>query len=240
MSDESRKKKLLAEANHYEELKDKLGLQYLENFRFLKSQMSEWYVALTAVCFAIGGISISVGIDKTVRSELVHPGLFWAGSLLLIANGIFIFLVRKTELESESSDFPNLKQTEADLWTARNIAREVAAGDNSRADVFADFRQRALNDYHKRIKLPDWWRWVIYVLHACMIDVAFGLLVFPILMLAAQLLSELHLSFMQYKWGMWILLLLYIIYTINGARKAVRDKKKMQRAEEQIRAEVER
>lgn len=119
----SDKNKFIQEAENYEQMRDNLGNDQLDNFRLIKSHLADWYIAIAAACFAIGGIAISAGKDVTV-----HPALFWWGSVLLIANGVFIFFARKVEIQSEGSGFSDLKQKEADLWTMSKIAREHAVG----------------------------------------------------------------------------------------------------------------
>jgi hypothetical protein len=230
--------KYLRDAEKFEDMKDEVGKRYLDNFMFIKSQISDWYIALTAVCFAIGAVAITVGSDKTISGDILHPSLFWWGSLLLIANGTFIFLVRKVELESESKDMPNLRKTEADMWTARNIARELADGDDSRVNEFAEVRKRALTDYSKRTARFKWWQWFGYLFHASIVDIAFGLLLFPILMLASQLLNDIHLSFTLYKWIFWVLLVGYLAFMTYQNFMMVSQKKAAQANEEQIKSEV--
>jgi len=234
------REKYLRDVEKFESMKDEVGKQYLENFRFIKSQIADWYIALTAVCFAVGAIAITVGSDKTISGDIVHPDLFWWGSLLLIANGTMIFLVRKIELERDDRDIPNLRKTEADLWTARNIARELADGDDSRVDEFAEVRQRILNDYDRRTAKLKWWQWIGYLFHGSIIDMAFGLLLFPILMLASQLLNDIHLSFTLYSWVFWILLIGYLAFMTSQSFKLIGLKKSAQANEEQIKSEVEK
>jgi len=229
------KNKFLREAETYESMRDSLGRDYLENFKFVKSQLADWYIALAAVCFAIGGIAISLG-----KSNVVHPALFWWGSVLLIANGVFIFFVRKTELESESSGFSNLKQKEADLWTMGKIAREHADGDESRALEFKLVTERFTSDYDRSSKPRKWWQWVRFVFYACMLDVVFGLFLFPVLLLASQLPNYMHITFRTYSLLLWILLFLYIIYTVLQGFKAVKEKKRSDVAHRQIKAEVDK
>jgi|GEM_PF-3430960 len=239
ISDKDRNK-YLADAKNFDELKDELGKLYLDTMKFLKSQISEWYVAITAVCFAVGGISISVGSDKAVTGGIVHPSLFWWGSILLIANGIFIFLVRKVELDKESSNLPNLKQAEADFWTARNIALELSNDNNSRVKDFEKVRQHAVDDYEKRVATYNWYGWTKYIVLASLVNVVFGLLVFPIFMLSSQLLNEVHISFKTYQYTLIALLIIYIGYTAQQAYEAAKEKKLVQVAEQQIKSEIER
>lgn len=230
--------KFAAEAENYEHLRDEMGLNAIDNFKFIKSQTADWFIAISAVCFAIGGIAISVGTDKTVRDSIVHPGLFWWGSLLLIANGVFVFLVRKAELNGEASEFPNMRQKEADLWSMGKIAREHEAGDDSRKAEFAVIVQRFQGDYDNRSKTFRWWQWIRYVLHASMIDVVFGLLLFPVLMLASQLIGDVHITFKEYSWALWILLIVYVLYLIEQGFIAVKQKDKTDKADQQIKDEV--
>lgn len=136
---------------------------------------------------------------------------------------------------------PNLKKTEADFWTARNIAKELADGDSSRINDFADIRQRAIDDYHKRIKPLDGWRqWCKYVLYASTVDLVFGLLLFPLLMLASQLESYIGVSFTIYRIVFLLLLVLYLVYVGFQMRKSVIKKKAMQEAEQQVKSEIEK
>lgn len=229
------KEKYLREAKTYEDLRDIISRDYVENFKYVKSQLADWYIALAAVCFAIGGIAISVG-----KNSIAHPVLFWWGSILLIANGVFIFFVRKTELEGESSGFSELKQKEADLWTMSKIAHEHAAGDKARVEEFAVAAERFKNDYDNHSKPAEWWQWIKFVLKACMLDVVFGLFLFPLLLLASQLPNYMHITFDLYWRSFWTLVLLYVIYVIFQGFKAVRDKKKLDKANQQIKSEVDR
>ncbi|HUD05705.1 MAG TPA: hypothetical protein VMR18_02170 [Candidatus Saccharimonadales bacterium] len=234
------RERYLRDAEKFENMKDEVGKRYLDNFMFIKAQISDWYIALTAVCFAVGAVAITVGSDKTISGDILHPALFWWGSLLLIANGTFIFLVRKVELEGESSGMPNLRKTEADMWTARNIARELADGNDSRVNEFAEVKQRILDDYDKRTARLKWWQWIGFLFHASIVDIVFGLLLFPILMLSSQLLNDIHMSFTLYSWGFGVLLVGYVTFTAYQAFKMIGEKNAAQANEEQIKSEVEK
>lgn len=227
--------KFLLEVEKYEDMRDKLGQGQIENFKFLKAQVADWYIAITAACFAIGGISISLAGD-----DIKHPGLFWWGSVLLIANGVLTFFARKAELDGEFSEFPDLRQKEADLWTMSKIAREHAAGDSSRADEFKIVSDRFVNEYNHQTKPLRWWGWIGFAVRASMLNIVFGLLLFPILLLAPQLPNHIHISLLQYSLIMWSLLGLYLIYVAVGICKAVSHKKKDAAADLQIKSEVMR
>lgn len=238
MSAKDDRKKFLREAELYESMREDLGKTYLENFKFMKTQLSEWYVTLTAVCFAIGGIAITVGIDKTSKYTLDYPHLFWWGSILLILNGIFIFFFRKIEFEGESRGFIELKQKEADLWTMSKIAKEHADGDNSRVEEFTQVAERFQNDYDNHTKTYNWLRWVRFVFFACMLDIVFGFMLFPLLMLASQLIDVIQFPYQSYVYILKYLLLAYILYIILQIIKVVRERKLMIAADDQIKAEV--
>lgn len=227
--------KFLLEAKTYEDMRDQLGQSQIENFKFLKGQVADWYIAITAACFAVGGVSISLAGD-----DIKHPALFWWGTILLVANGVFTFFVRKAELDSEFSGFPDLRQKEADLWTMSKIAREHAAGDNSRADEFKLVSDRFVNGYDHHTKPLRWWNWVAFAMRASMLNVVFGFLLFPVLLLASQLPNHMHITFQQYSLILWGLLVLYLAYVGFGVYKAVRHKKKDAAADLQIKSEVMR
>lgn len=224
---------LAHEAEAYDELRDQLSRDRLEDFKFLRGQVADWYIAITAACFAIGGISISLA-----GNDIKHPALFWWGSVLLIFNGVLTFFIRKAELDGESSESTILKQREADLWTMSVIAQEQAAGDMSRADAFGQASERFADDYDKRSRSPQWWQWVIYVAHASMLNITFGLLLFPVLLLASQLPNYMHITLQTYSVTLWALLAAYIVYMFVGIIASIKDKKKTDRADEQIKAEV--
>lgn len=227
--------KFLLEAKTYEDMRDKLELSQIENFKFLKAQVADWYIAITAACFAIGGISISLAGD-----DIKHPALFWWGSVLLITNGVFTFFVRKSELDSEFSAFPNMRQKEADLWTMSKIAREHSAGDTSRANKFETVSSHFINDYDDQTKPLRWWNWVCFSIRASMLNVVFGLLLFPILLLAPQLPNYMHITLWQYALTLWTLLGLFMIYMAVGVYRAIQHKKKDVKADLQIKSEVTR
>jgi hypothetical protein len=229
------KNKFTQEAELYEGMRDNLGRDQLENFKYMKSQLADWYIAIAAVCFAIGGIAISTGKNITA-----HPALFWWASVLLIANGVLIFFAKKVEIESESSGFTELKQKEADLWTMSKIAREHAAGDNSRSDEFMGVAKRFVQDYDTRSEALKWWQWVKFSAHTSLLDIVFGLLLFPILMLAPQLPNYLDITFKTYTYLLWLTLVIYLIYMVFQAAKAIREKKKSNAAAQQIKAEVDK
>lgn len=229
------KDKFIQEAELYEGMRDNLGRDQLDNFKYMKAQLADWYIAIAAVCFAIGGIAISTG--KNVTS---HPVLFWWASVLLIANGVLIFFAKKVEIESESSGFADLKQKEADLWTMSKIAREHAANDNSRSDEFMTAATRFVEDYDKRSEALKWWQWVKFLAHSSLLDIVFGLLLFPILMLAPQLPNYTNISFETYTRLLWLTLIVYLIYMALQAAKTVKEKKKSDAAARQIKAEVDR
>lgn len=227
------KNEFISEADRYDAIRNTLGHDQLDNFKFIKSQLADWYVALATTCFAIGGISLSIG--QAVKK---HPVLFGWASVLLIANGIFIFFIRKLELESESSSFNKLKQKEADLWTMSKVAREYADGNTHRGDMFIEAANRFTNDYQKNPKPFTRWQWVKFIIRSCFLDLAFSLLLFPVLMLAPQLPNYLHISFTVYIYGLWAGLALYVIYVILQGIKVVKEKQAIDKAEQQIRDEV--
>jgi len=230
--------KFAKEAETYESQRDEVGRLYLDTFKFIKSQYADWYIAISAVCFAVGGIAISVGTDKTVRDSIVHPGLFWWGALLLIANGVFVFLVRKAELNGESSELPQFRQREADLWSMAKIAREHQEGDDSRADEFINIVKRFQGDYKKHNESLKWWQWIKYIAGAIMVDIVFSLLFFPILMLASQLINDVHITYKEYLWLLWASLVGYIIYLVIQVPVAITQKKTKDAADQQIKNEV--
>jgi hypothetical protein len=227
--------KFLHEAESYERLRDELGRDQIENHKFLKGQVADWYIAITAACFAIGGVSISLAGD-----DIKHPALFWWGSVLLIVNGVLIFFVRMAELNGEFSESPDLKQKEADLWTMAEVTREHAQGNNSRKADFKQAFDRFLNDYNKRSKAFKWWAWVMFAIRSAMLNVAFGLLLFPTLLLAPQLPNHLHITLHTYTWIMVISLVAYLIYVGVEIFKSVSQKKAIDRANLQIKSEVTR
>ena len=229
------KDKFIQEAELYESMRDNLGRDQLDNFKYMKAQLADWYIAMAAVCFAIGGIAISAG-----KKVATHPALFWWASVLLIANGVLIFFARKVEIESESSGFVDLRQKEADLWTMSKIAREHAAGDNGRSDDFMMAATRFVEDYDGHSEALRWWQWVKFLAHASLLDIVFGLLLFPILMLAPQLPNYLHISFQAYGRLLWLTLIAYLTFMVFQAAKAVKEKKKSDAAARQIKAEVDR
>jgi len=229
------KDKFTQEAELYEGMRDNLGRDQLDNFKLIKSQLADWYIAIAAVCFAIGGIAISVGKNVTT-----HPALFWWASVLLIANGVFIFFLRKVEIEGESSGFSDLKQKEADLWTMSKIAREHAAGDNSRSDDFMAAATRFVKDYDKSSEPLKWWQWVKFSALSSLLDIVFGLLLFPVLMLAPQLPNYPKISFKTYTCLLWLALAIYLINMGFQIAKAIREKKKTVAAARQIKAEVDK
>lgn len=233
--DDNEEEKFIREAEGYEQMRDNLGRDQLDNFRLIKSHLADWYIAIAAVCFAIGGIAITVG-----RSVTTHPALFWWGSVLLIANGIFIFFARKVEIQGESSGFSELKQKEADLWTMSKIAREHATGDNSRSDEFMAAAERFVADYDKRSTTLRWWQWIRFVALTSLLDIVFGLLFFPILMLAPQLPNYLNISFKTYTYLLWITLAIYLIYMAFQAVKAIEEKERSDAAAQQIKSEVDK
>jgi uncharacterized membrane protein YfcA len=227
--------KFLLDAKTYEDMRDQLGRSQIENFKFLKGQVADWYIAITAACFAIGGISISLAGD-----DIKHPALFWWGTTLLIANGVFVFFVRKAELDGEFSGFPDLRQKEADLWTMSKIARERAEGDDSRLDEFRLVSDRFVKDYNHQTKPFRWWNWIAFAVRASMLNIAFGFLLFPVLLLASQLPNHMNVTLAQYSLILWSLLVLYLVYMMVGIYRAIHHKKKDAAANLQIKTEVTR
>lgn len=227
--------KSLLEAKSYEDMRDKIALSQIENFKFLKAQVADWYIAITAACFAIGGISISLAGD-----DIKHPALFWWGSVLLIANGVFTFFVRKAELDSEFLGLANLKQSEADLWTMSKIAREHSAGNRTRVDVFKSVSERFTNDYKNDTKPPSRRDWISFAVQTSMPNIVFGLLLFPVLLLASQLPNYMQITLEQYALILLTSCGLYIIYMVVGAYKAVQHRQKEIAADLQIKSEVMR
>jgi len=120
------------------------------------------------------------------------------------------------------------------------IAREHAAGDNSRADEFKIVSDRFVNDYNNQTKPFRWWGWVGFAIRASMLNIVFGLLLFPVLLLAPQLPNHMNITLSQYSLIMWALLGLYLVYMAVGIYKAVRHKKKDSAADLQIKSEVMR
>lgn len=229
------KKKLLDEAKGYKELRDQLGRDQIENFKFLKAQVADWYIAISAACFAIGGISVSLA-----GNDIKHPALFWWGSVLLITNGVFIFFIRKAELDSEFSGFPDLRQKEADLWTMSKVAEEYADGDTSRADVFKKSSERFTKDYNSRSTPFTWWKWATFSIQSSLLNLAFGFLLFPVLLLASQLPNYIHITLLEYTQLLVALILLYVSYMGFGIYNSIKQKIKTNNAEAQIKQEVTR
>lgn len=58
---EEQKNVLLIKAAEYDRHKDEVSKEILNNFRFLKSDLSAWYNSLTMVCFTVGAIAITIG-----------------------------------------------------------------------------------------------------------------------------------------------------------------------------------
>jgi hypothetical protein len=230
----SDKEKFDHEAEGYEQWREKLSNDQLDNFRIIKSHLADWYIAIAATCFAIGGIAITVGKHVTT-----HPALFWWGSVLLIANGVFIFFFRKIEIQAESSGFSDLKQKEADLLTMSKIAHEHAMGDNSRSEEFIAAANRFIDDYDKH-SVVKWWQWIKFIAQANLLDVVFGLLLFPILLLAPQLSNYLQITFETYALLLWGTLVIYFAYMASQIIKSIKEKKKSDAAARQIKSEVDK
>lgn len=228
----------LREAEKYEKLKESLSLQILENTRFLKSDISAWYNALTAVCFTAGTIAITLSSDKTIRQSIAHPKYFWWGSTLLLMNGVYIFFLKKSEIEKEDRSFYKLRDAEADMWELRNVSKELADGNKDRIESFAKIKKAQSSAYNSTVKKWRMREWLPHLFLASRIDVAFGLLLFPIIMIASQIIAELGLSFQLYKKFFFIALMLYVVYSLVSAFRSADSVKKSHKADNRIKDEV--
>lgn len=99
---------------------------------------------------------------------------------------------------------------------------------------------RFVEDYDERSTPLRWWQWVKFVAQASLLDIVFGLLLFPIIMLAPQLPNYLNISFQTYAYTLWSALAIYLIYMAFQAVKAVQEKRKSDAAARQIKSEVDR
>lgn len=228
----------LREADKYDSLKQTVSIQILENARFLKTDISSWYNGLAAVCFTAGTIAITLSSDKIIRQSISYPTYFWWGSALLLVNGVYIFFLKKSEIEKEDRSFYKLRETEADMWTLRNVSREMADGRKDRASEFEKVKTTQSAAYNAVLKKWRIREWIPHLFLASRIDIIFGLLLFPVLMIASQIISELGINFITYKRGFFVILFGYIIYSLSSAHKSANSVKKSQTADRRIRDEV--
>ena len=232
------KKELLDRANKYDQAKEKVSDESLNNFRFLKADLSAWYNALTAVCFTVGAIAITVGTDKSVESDILYPHYFWWGTTLLLINGVLIFFLKKLEMESEFMSMPELAEAKADYWQMRNMTIEKANDDNSRANDLKRLEKQVTTDYVDTQQAWPWYKWVGRIIHAAVTDIVFGLLLFPVALMLTQIIGEFHITLSMYVHGVLVVLVLYAIYTIWGGYKGVASARRQQAADLRIRKEV--
>ena len=232
------KNKLLLKADIYDRAKDEVGKETVNNLRFLKADLSGWYNALTTVCFTVGAIAITVGADRSVKSDILHPGYFWWGTILLITDGILIFFLKKSDIEGEFNEMPKLTEAKADYWQLRNMTLEKANGDNSRAIELIELERRVTKEYVDTQKKWPWHKWVKQIIRAGKTDIVFGVLLFSITLMLTQILDELHIHFKTYNHYLVATLILYALYTAWGGVKGVRVVRRQQAAEARIKKEI--
>ncbi len=232
------KKEYLEDAKDFENLRDEAVNRYFNNLIFIKTDMSGWHNALTAVCFGVGGVAIAIGADNAHKNLVVHPWLFWGGAFLLLFNGLVIFFFKKIEIEKESAGLVPIKQLISDLWSASKIARELADGKSSREAWIEDFKEKLSTDYDKRVQPTTSWKLVPELFRASLMDIEFGLLIFPILMLSSTVIEPLHIHYHTYKTALICLVVLYIISMIIGLIRVVNTIKKADASTQQVKEEI--
>jgi len=236
--DKEARRKLLEQVKEFDNMKGDLGKQMIENARFLKGDLSGWYNALTAVCFTVGGIAITIASESPISDSIANPHHYWIGAVLLITNGVLIFFLKKLNIEAEFNDTYKIRETEADLWQSKKTLEEALSGDPSRVQAFMVMRDRINSEYDKTVQKWPWWRWIWKVFIASQTDIVFALLLFPIALMMTQVIQHFSISIYQYNTVLVILVILYAIYYIFQCTKTVRYFRKMQKAEKRINSEV--
>lgn len=91
----------------------------------LADRWDGWYNNLMVICFGLGGALIPIG--TTIHFTLsVGVILFWAGSGLLLANGLYILVLRKITLENDGNRAINMGyEIEYYSMVARNRVQDV-------------------------------------------------------------------------------------------------------------------
>lgn len=229
------KKALIDKARRYDSFKDYVGEQSLANFKFLKSDLSAWYNALTTACFTVGAIAITVGVDQ---KAIVYPSYFWWGTLLIIFDGVLIFFLKKLDIEGDFNAMPKLSEAKADYWQLRNMTAEKSNGDNTRAAELKTLEEKVTDDYRGIVQKWPWYKWAQRIILASTTDIVFGLLLFPIGLMLTQVINEFNMNIAQFDTVFKIALGIYIIYMILGSVVSIRAVLRTQAADERIRAEV--
>jgi len=232
--DNNEKTKLLLKAENYDKFKDEIGKDYVNNIRYLKTDLSSWFNALTAASFTVGAIAITIGADKTVNSGISHPSYFWCGTFLLILDGVLIFFLKKHDIENNLNEMPQLIESKADYWELRNLTIEKSNGNNLNSDRLKTLEKNVVRDYEELIKKWSWYKWIKKTLQAATTDIVFGLFLFPIILMLSQIINKLHIQMNFYTLILQALLILYIIYTLHGGIIGVKAIKKQQAAEQRI------
>lgn len=226
------------DAASFAEIKERISKEQIELLRYLKADLTNWYNALIAVCFTVGGIAITIGADKNVQENITYPKYFWWGATLLLINGLIIFTYKKNEIERNFRDLPKLRITERDLWKVEKIALELAKGDSSRVDEFNEIKARITLDYEESTKSRTLFRWVVGVFLAIKTDLIFGIMLFALLLMFSQIITFLNIKFNVYNKLLILTAIAYVIYVITEVRSLIKSEKLALEAEQDIKKEI--
>jgi hypothetical protein len=112
----------------------------------LGDRWNDWYNNLMTICFALGGALIAVApvIHFKIRTDQI---LFWAGNCLLLLDGLYILLLRKSRLEREGVQSINMGyEMEYYSLVAKNRALDILAGHPFKQDEFEAAKNALLNE----------------------------------------------------------------------------------------------
>lgn len=111
----------------------------------LGDRWNDWYNNLMTICFALGGALIAVApvVNFHTRADEI---LFWASDCLLLFNGLYILLLRKSRLERESVQAINMGyEMEYHSLVAKNRVLDILAGKPFKRDEFETAKTALLN-----------------------------------------------------------------------------------------------
>jgi len=112
----------------------------------LGDRWNDWYNNLMTICFALGGALIAVAPVVNFKTG-ADQILFWASDCLLLLNGLYILLLRKSRLERESVQSINMGyEMEYYSLVAKNRALDILAGHPFKQDEFEGAKDALLNE----------------------------------------------------------------------------------------------
>jgi hypothetical protein len=215
----------------------KVSREYSDNLRFLRADLSAWYNSVASVCFLSGTIAITAATGQP-NNYISHPGSFWWGTVMLLFNGVLIFLVKKIDIEGDINDLAILADAEASINVVKNVTAEVKNHNENRVGEVEAEIEKYVQDVDKSHKPLSWTLWIGRLLSSNIPDLILALLVFPIYLLGSQIISKIHVSDQSYWLTFYILVAAFASYVLLGNVKTVRSMIKSEKAKSKLYSEI--